>query len=438
MAVPAEEGVPKHREIGATMEKLSVSDREVIERKRYLEITSADEDQLRAVHGIVKARAPEIIDRFYEYLLGHEHTRAILEAPGLIERLKALQTRYFLELTSGDYGPAYFESRIRLGQVHHRIGLSPEWYIGAYLKYLQIVSDVLSTAFGRDQERFFQTNVSLMKVIYLDMGLTLDAYHLAAETALREQAEELEAANAKLRELQAAKQLLSDMIVHDLQNPLAGVQGFLQILSQKMEGQSPRVREAMDEALRACNSLSAMILNVLQISRAESGRLEPHFEDLDLATVVAEAARPYESLFPREGRELRVDVPPALPLCTDRHLVQRILQNLLRNALRHTPPGTRVVVRTERRDEDAGVLLSVIDDGPGIPPDLQRCLFEPFGSPKLRAAGVRVDSGLGLAFCRVASEALGAEFRLESDGRSGAAFHLLLPYGVQARVAPTN
>jgi len=197
----------------------SVSDEEVLKRKLYLEITSADEERLKAAHPLIHARASELIERFYAYLLGHDHTRAMLSAPGVVERLKPLQLKYFLELTSGDYGPAYFENRIRLGKAHHRIGLSPEWYIGAYLKYLHIVSDVLSTAFGRDQERFFQTRVSLTKIIYLDMGLTLDAYHLSAQEALKEKAEELEATNSRLLDLQAAKRLLADMVVHDLQNP---------------------------------------------------------------------------------------------------------------------------------------------------------------------------------------------------------------------------
>lgn len=404
----------------------TVTDDEVLERKWYLEITAADEERLKAAHPLIQARAGEIIERFYEYLLAHEHTRKSLSSPGLIERLKPLQLEYFFRLTSGDYGPAYFEDRIRLGQVHHRIGLSPEWYIGAYLKYLHIVSEVLRTAFGRDQERFFQTSLSLTKIIYLDMGLTLDAYHLSAQEALRDKAEELEAVNTRLLKLQAAKRLLADMVVHDLQNPLAGIHGFLQIMEQRLAGQPQNVRDALEEALRSCNYLAEMIFNVLQISRSESGQLEPVLEDLDLAELVKEVAEPYRMLFPGEGRELEVVASSPLPVRTDVQLLRRILQNLLRNTLRHTPRGTRVLVRTELL-EPAHARLTVTDNGPGIAPELQEFLFQPLGAPQLRQAGLRVDSGLGLAFCKVACEALGASLSVESDGKSGTTFRITLP-----------
>src|ERR1041384_3559099 len=158
-----------------TIGAFTLDDGEVARRKSYLEIAPADEMRLREAHVHLQKQAKEIIDRFYEYLLAHEHTRAILAQPGLVERLKGLQARYFAELTAGRYDLAYAENRVRVGLAHHRIGLSPEWYLGAYVKYLHISSDVLSNAYGRDYERFYQTMVSLTKVIYLDMGLALDA-----------------------------------------------------------------------------------------------------------------------------------------------------------------------------------------------------------------------------------------------------------------------
>jgi signal transduction histidine kinase len=409
--------------------RLTIAPDEVVRRKSYLQITPEDEARLREAHPLIHAHAPRIIARFYEYLLGHEHTRRMLEAHGLIERLKELQLKYFLDLTSGRYDLEYFENRIRVGSVHHRIGLSPEWYIGAYLKYFHIVSDVLSTAFGRDHEKFLQTSLSLTKIMHLDMGLTLDAYHRSAQHALEEKTEELEASNARLRELQLSRQLLSDLIVHDLQNPLAGIQAFLQVMQRKLEREPEDVSQALEEALSSCTNLSDMILNVLHVSRAEVGRLEPYPEQVDLARLVVEATEPYRLLFRQEGREVVLEKPAKLTLLTDAHLVWRILQNLLRNALRHTPRGTRIVVRAEPL-EDGCARLSVIDDGPGIPPEVQALLFEPLGAPKLRKAGVRVDTGLGLAFSRVASEALGAVLSVESDGKSGTSFHLLLPAGV--------
>src|SRR5207247_7939161 len=97
-----------------------------------------------------------------------------------------IQTQYFLELTAGHYDLAYFENRLRVGLTHERIGLSPQWYLGAYDKYLQIVTDVLSIAYGRDYERFYRTSVSLTKVIFLHISIAIDAYTLSAQERLEQ------------------------------------------------------------------------------------------------------------------------------------------------------------------------------------------------------------------------------------------------------------
>lgn len=410
----------------SSSESFVLTDDEIDRRKRYLEIAPDDERRLLEAHPLVQSRAPEIINRFYDYLLSHRPTREMLGGPGLIERLKRLQLEYFLELTCGRYDRRYFESRIRVGETHHRVGLSPEWYTGAYLKYLHIVTDVLSSAFGRDQERFYQTLVALTKIMHLDMGIALDVYHWKAQAELRKKAEELEQSNEQLLQLQASKRLLSDMIVHDLQNPLAGIQAFLQVLQERLTGQPPGVLEALEEGLRRCYDLFQMIQNVLFTSRSETGTLTAKLEDVDIVKVVGEAAKSFGFAFDEGGRRLTIEAPGARVVSTDPQLARRIVENLIRNTLRHTPRGTPVTVRVEATPS-GGTRCSVIDTGPGIPPALHHLLFDPLGAPELRQAGLRVDTGLGLAFCRVAAKAVGGDIRVESDGRSGTAFHVTFP-----------
>ncbi|MBI4564606.1 MAG: hypothetical protein HY716_07945 [Planctomycetes bacterium] len=388
-----------------TIGSFTLTEAEVGRRKKYLDLTPEDEKRLREAHVHLQSHAPEIIDRFYDYLLSHERTREILSKPGLVEKLKGLQAKYFNELTSGQYDLAYFENRLRVGQAHHRIGLEPEWYLGAYVKYLHIASDVLSRALGRDYERYFQTIASLTKVIYLDMGLALDAYHYS---------------------LQAAKQQLTDMIVHDLQNPLAGIASVLQFLRDKGHGVTPAEREVIEEALRRCDDLSQMILNVLQISRAERGKVDVYLETLDLLDMAREAANAFRMHAEREGRRIVVEGPPSAPARSDRTLVQRILHNLVRNAVRHAPAGTEIVIRVDSTSP-AAATISVKDEGPGIVPSVQDLLFEPFGAAALRGRGLRVDTGLGLASCKAAASALGGDITVESDGQRGSNFTLSLP-----------
>jgi len=398
---------------------------EVAKRKEYLEITARDEQLLKDAHSHLVRQTPAIIDRFYEYLLGHEHTRAMLSAPGLVARLKGLQTKYFTELTAGVYDLAYFENRLRVGQIHQKIGLSPEWYMGAYIKYLHIASDVLSTAFGRDYERYFQTIISLTKVISLDKALAIDAYHHAAQEALEKKSEELAQSNEQLKRSQAAKRQLTDMIVHDLQNPLAGMSAAIQVISSG-ESLSESAREALAEARKRCQDLAQMIMNVLQVSRAETGELQAYIENLDLSHIAREVAGAFQTAARLEGQSILVEVPERTAIRSDQTLLRRILQNLIRNALRHTPQGTHVAVRIEPGGPER-LRLSVADDGPGIPKDVQPTLFEPFGAVALRKSGIRVDTGLGLPSCRVMARAIAAELHVESDGSHGSIFSLLIP-----------
>lgn len=399
---------------------------DVAARKRYLEIGDEDERLLREAHARLLPHASSIIERFYRYLFEHAHTREMLSAPGLVARLKELQERYFRDLTSGRYDVDYFENRLRVGQAHHRIGLSPEWYLGAYLKYLHIVGDVLGHAFGADFDGFYRTMLSLTKIIYLDMGLSIDAYHFSAQGQLESKNRELCHSNDELHRIQDARRQLSDMIVHDLQNPLAGVTAFLQTLQSRAGGLAPGDRTALEEALRRCEDLSQMILNVLHVSRAEAGKLQTYIESVDLSRVIREVEVTSRLIAEGKGQLFETEAPAELKVRTDEMLVRRMVMNLIRNALRHTPCGSRIRVRLEAVEGGRG-RIRVSDDGPGIPSDAHPVLFEPFGAPELQRLGVRVDTGLGLAFCRVASQALGVALSVESDGQSGTTFTLDFP-----------
>ncbi len=408
-----------------TIGSFTLTEEEVSKRKRYLEITPLDEQRLLEAHPHLSSCAGEISERFYDYLLSHEHTRRMISAPGQIEHLKSLQSKYFAELTSGRYDIRYFENRLRVGQAHERIGVAPEWYLGAYNKYLQIISDVLSRAFAGAPGQYVRTMLSLTKIVYLDMGLALDAYILEAQNRLEQKNEALDRQNSELRELEAAKQQLTDMIVHDLQNPLAGIIAFLELLRAQPERLDDPEREALEEALRRCHDLVEMILNVLQVSRGESGQLNIEASVINVAEIAREGAAAFQLVAALDGHKLAVQAPTSVTACADEMLLRRILYNLIRNSLRHTPKGTQVLVRVERTPA-ATTRLSVIDDGPGVPLSLQPLLFDRLGASALRNAGLRVDSGLGLAFCRTAAEAMGAVLRVESDGHHGTTFTLEL------------
>lgn len=162
--------------VEAMVRALGLDDAAVGRRKAFLEFTDDDVARLRTLHEALRNLAPDSANAFYTHLLAFEETRALLPDAQTLERLKRIQAAYFDSLTAGDYGPDYVLHRLRVGVVHQRVGLAPEWYLGAYSKYLAGLLPELWQRLGKDPEAFVATCQTLIKIVLLDMGLAIDAY----------------------------------------------------------------------------------------------------------------------------------------------------------------------------------------------------------------------------------------------------------------------
>jgi two-component system OmpR family sensor kinase len=204
---------------------------------------------------------------------------------------------------------------------------------------------------------------------------------------------------------------------HELRTPLTSVLANLELLEMELEGEQ---REAAASALRSSRRMRRLVADLLLLARADAGRVAPH-EAVDLSEIVTEAAGELE---PVAGEhEISVSAPPGAEVEGARDELHRLTLNLLENALRHTDPGTAVEATVERRDGE--VVLSVEDDGPGIPPELRDKVFERF----FRGAGDRSgSSGLGLSIVRAVAHSHAGTVSLEEplDGR-GARFVVRFP-----------
>jgi signal transduction histidine kinase len=224
---------------------------------------------------------------------------------------------------------------------------------------------------------------------------------------------ESEAALARQREFVADAS-------HELRTPLTSVLANLELLDETLEGEQ---KEAAASALRSSRRMRRLVGDLLLLARADTGRQAPHRE-LDLSSVVTEAASELEPV--SGGHEITVDAPAGMIVSGARDELHRLALNLMENALRHTDPGTAVEASVER--VDGLVVLSVEDDGPGVPPNLHDKVFERF----FRGAGDQSgSSGLGLSIVRAVAESHGGNVRLEPplDGR-GARFVVRLPAAV--------
>jgi two-component system OmpR family sensor kinase len=204
---------------------------------------------------------------------------------------------------------------------------------------------------------------------------------------------------------------------HELRTPLTSVLANLELLEMELKGEQ---REAAASALRSSRRMRRLVADLLLLARADAGRVAPHVP-VDLSQVVAEAAGELEPV--AGDHQISVYAPPGAELDGARDELHRLTLNLLENALRHTAPGTAVEATVERNNGE--VILSVEDDGPGIPPELRDKVFERF----FRGAGDRSgSSGLGLSIVRAVATSHDGTVSLEEplDGR-GARFVVRFP-----------
>jgi rsbT co-antagonist protein RsbR len=167
-----------------------LSEAEIAARKAFLELGPADVEKLKSLRPLAQRYAGPVIEDLYKLFLAHEPTRAYFKAPSVLERVKLLQKEYFLGLTEGDYGREYVENRLKIGVVHERIQLTTKWYLGAYAYYLRAVAKRIFDE-NKDPAKALDLFQSLLKLVFLDMGLAIDTYIAQRERIIRAQQDEI-------------------------------------------------------------------------------------------------------------------------------------------------------------------------------------------------------------------------------------------------------
>lgn len=148
----------------------------ITRRKQFLELSLADIEALQRVHVMLREDRFDFADIFYQHLLQFRELHAFLSDAESLARLKRTQAAYFDSLTAGVYDDDYVRNRLRIGAVHQRIGLEPQWYIGAYRKYLSALMPILWRVLGPDPAAFYACYDALLKVVCFDMTLALETY----------------------------------------------------------------------------------------------------------------------------------------------------------------------------------------------------------------------------------------------------------------------
>jgi signal transduction histidine kinase len=226
----------------------------------------------------------------------------------------------------------------------------------------------------------------------------------------------------RLGELERLRGEFISSVSHDLRTPLTAARlGVGLVETSTGERLRADERTLLGNSKRNIERLGLLIDDLLAYNQLQAGALTLDLEPLDLRTVVADAMPVVHPLMEQKSQRLEVDLPEPLWVRGDPRRLEQVVVNLLVNAHRHTPPGTRVSVRGASADGVAVVRVS--DDGPGIPPGEREAVFERFRQLSSTEGG----SGLGLAIARSIAELHGGRLWADGEPGEGATFSLAIP-----------
>lgn len=245
-------------------------------------------------------------------------------------------------------------------------------------------------------------------------------------SAFNQMASQLEAADLKQREVEHLRSDLIAWVGHDLQTPLASIRAILEALADGVVDDPESVQRYLQTAQRDVRSLSLLIDDLFQMAQLDAGGLRLDLTPNSLSDLVSDTLESFSALAVRQGVSLEGSVAPDVdPVCMDAPRIGRVLNNLVGNALRHTPAGGRVEIRAQRAGPRVEVVVA--DTGEGVRPEDIPHVFDRFYRGEKSRSRATGGAGLGLAIALGIIKAHGGEIRLESSKSEGTHFIFWLP-----------
>lgn len=236
-----------------------------------------------------------------------------------------------------------------------------------------------------------------------------------SEKRLSQQVSVLESEKQRLEELQRLRQETTELIIHDLRNPLSAIAISLKMLTLVLpEAVLQANHELLEIAQTSAQRMQRLVDSLLEVSRMETGEARFDLRSFNLGPLLHDVIQ-RNAILARKGVKIDTEIPFDLPVVADREKIDRVVVNLLDNALKYTPENGRIWVQGGQKAES--VWVSISDTGPGIPAVDRERLFERFtqgSGDKLKRRGF----GLGLAYCRLAVEGHGGRIWIQ-DGPNG-------------------
>lgn len=256
------------------------------------------------------------------------------------------------------------------------------------------------------------------------VGVIADEAAIIVETAILNR--RLQRTAEQLASLNRMKDEFVSTVSHEFKTPLTTISGFLTVMLDGDTGPlNSQQMKFLSIAKSASKRLSGLVSDLLDLSRLEGGaKMEP--APVDLGRLAAESVENHQPAAAEAGKTLTSEAPESLPKAMgDERWLHLVLDNLVSNAIKFTKPGGRVRVKVQ--DKGEFIMVSVSDDGIGIPPEDREKVFERFYRAGNRAEVNAPGTGLGLAIAREVVDKHGGKIWLESELGKGTAFHFVVP-----------
>lgn len=262
-----------------------------------------------------------------------------------------------------------------------------------------------------------------------DARLYDELSHLNNELATTQR--ELAKKNAELARLNEQKNQFLGIAAHDLRNPLEVILTYSEFLLEDTAAVlGPEQTDLIHTIRSSSEFMLRLVEDLLDVTRIEAGRLELDLAPADLPALVAANVGRNRVLAAKKGIEISLQSQGEIPrMKLDGSKIEQVLDNLIGNAVKFSPPGSPVDVRLARDGDGDGdrVILSVHDRGPGISAEVLGKLFEPFSRAHVRGTSGEKGAGLGLAIVKRIVSGHGGEIRVQSEPGKGATFQVCLP-----------
>jgi len=247
------------------------------------------------------------------------------------------------------------------------------------------------------------------------------------ERELKKSKQRIELKNIQLKKLDELRSNFLNITSHELRTPMASIKGYIQMLLKQILGDiTEEQKRGLEVVLRNTDRLDALIQDILDISRLESGTLKFVPGKTGIGKIVTESVETMQSAADLKNIRINVDVKDRIPeLVVDQERVKQVLVNLIDNAIKFSPDSSSVNVRAKRQGDD--VLFEVQDFGRGIPKDKQKRVFEAFYQVNSGMDRKFGGAGLGLSVSRGIILAHGGEIRVRSTLNKGSTFVFTLP-----------